>query len=170
MKIACTFTIAAAVFLTGCMGPNILHVNKGGVTAYGDIYWKREKIGEILINPQDLSSDQKDDLWVGVSPTNHMTFSEITETSMKKIAVPATKNYPASGPNDYDLGGYFLNFKDGILVRFGANRYGFPPKDITAFTQIGSRKNGSELSLPCSLNDFENVFGKADSVSRSFSW
>ena len=162
------------VCFTGCVGsPNLVHVTKGGIKAYGSIFGvfkKHEQIELIEINPRELSDAQMHELWVGLSLTNQTTFSEITEDAIKTIGVPSTKYYSASNPDDYFVCGYDFNFKAGQLVGFSADLHGNPPKDTAAFVKLGSRKNGNSLSLPCSVDDFEKVFGKADDVTRFHSW
>ena len=164
----------ATACFTGCVGsPNLVHVTKGGIKAYGSIigvFKKHEQIELIQINPRELSDDQTHELWVGLSLTNQLTFAEITEDAIKAIGIPATIYYSAAEPNDYFVCGYDFNFKSGKLVGFSASINGNPPKDMVAFVKLGSRKSGNSLSFPCSVDDFEKVFGKADDVRRFHSW
>ena len=163
-----------AVCLVGCAAsPNLVNVTKGGITAHGTIFGvfkKHEQIDLIEINPRKLSDDERKSLWVGLSSTNQIAFSEITEAAIKRIGIPATNFYSAANPESYFLCGYNFDFKDGEFVGFTASIYGNPPKDIVAFVKLGSLRSGSSLSFPCSVDDFEKVFGKADSINRYFSW
>lgn len=163
-----------AVCLEGCAAsPNLVDVTKGGIKAHGSIagvFSKHEQIDLIEINPRDLSDDQRRDIWVGVSLTNQMAFSEITEEAIKGIGVPATNYYSTASLGRYFLCGYSFNFKAGEFVGFTASLHGNPPKDKIAFVKLGSSKTGSSLSFPCSVDDFEKVFGKADDITRWFSW
>ena len=163
-----------ALCLSGCVAnPNLVFVTKGGITAHGSIFGvfkKHEEINLIAINPRELSDDRRRDIWIGLSSTNQTTFSEITEKLITDIGVSATHCYSAASPGHYYVCGYSFRFREREFVAFSANRYGYPPKDITAFVKLGSRKNGSSLSLPCSVNDFEKVFGKADAITRGFGW
>jgi hypothetical protein len=106
-----------------------------------------------------------------LSPTHQTAFAEITESAIKEIS---TSNYIPKSAGKlsciYYTGGYAFKFEEGHLVNFQANRYGFPPKKTTAFVRLGSRKSGSSLLLPCSVDDFEKVFGKADKITRGFGW
>ena len=159
---------------TGCVrSPNLVFVTKGGIKAQGSIFGvfkKHEQIELIEISPRKLTDGQMHDLWIGFPLTNQMTFAETTENAIKEFSEPATKYYPASSPGTYYVCGYSFSFEGGEFVGFSANLYGYPPKEITAFVKLGSRKSGSSLSLPCSVDDFEKVFGKADAIIRGFSW
>ena len=99
------------LFLTGCMGPNCLDLSKRAISASGDIYWHQDKIGHIYISPQDLPEFQKDDLWIGFSPTNRIAFSAVTEELVKATAIPATSYYTNGVPGDYYLDGYLFRFR-----------------------------------------------------------
>jgi hypothetical protein len=164
-----------AMSFTGCVrNPNLVFVTKGGIKAQGNIFGvfkKHEQIELIAINPLELTDGQMHDLWVGFPLTNQITFAEITEDAIKKIGI--LRENPPSVPRTetgYSVCGYSFDFKGGRFDGFSANLYGWPPKDIIAFVKLGSRKSGSSLSLPCSVDDFEKVFGKADAVTRGFSW
>jgi hypothetical protein len=149
-----------AISITGCSSPNLVFVTKGGIKAQGSVFGlfkTHEQIWLISINPRELTDGQMHDLWVGFPLTNQMTFAEITEDAINKISVTPAKC------------GYSFDFKEGRLDGFYANLYGWPPKDIVAFVKLGSRKSGSSLSLPCSVDEFEKVFGKADSITRGYS-
>ena len=145
-----------------------------GIKAQGAIsgvFRKHEEINSIGIDPRQLSEVQLHDLWVGLDSTNQTLFSEITEDAIKKIGI--LRGNPPSAPSTetgYSVCGYAFKFDGGRCVNVSANRYGFPPKEGTAFVKFGSRKNEASLSLPCSVEDFEKVFGKADKITRGFGW
>ena len=171
MRSTCVLVSLIAACFSGCVeSPNLVFVTKGGIEAQGGISWKRDHIDFIRINPRELSESQIRDFWVGLSPSEQVTFAEITEEAIKKVCVPATNYHSAANPGTYRVSGYEFCFRGGQFVAFGANRYGYPPKNITAFVKLGSRQSGSSLSLPCGVDDFEKVFGKADSVKRGFGW
>lgn len=172
MKITFLLIFIATVF-SGCAAasPNLLFGQMRGINAKGTISKQGEQIGLIEIDPRALSEVQLHDLWVGLASTNQTTFAEITEDLIKKIGIPSTKYYSApSTKTIYYVCGYSFRFEGGQLVSFLANQYGFPPKKTTAFVNLGSRKSKSSLSLPCSVDDFEKVFGKADKITRGFGW
>ena len=172
MKIAILLISVTAV-LVGCFGatPNLIFANTRGIKAKGTISGKLEKIRFIEINPRELSEIQIHDLWVGLSATNKTLFSEITESNIESIGILSTNYYSTSTANPtYFAFGYSFCFDRGQFISFLANQYGFPPKKVTAFVRLGSLKNQSELSLPCTIEDFEKVFGKANNITRGFSW
>lgn len=166
--------LIVSVCVAGCIGsPNNLEVSKVGIKAYGRIsgvFKKRDRIEVIQIDPRALSGEQAHDLWVGFAPTNQMTIADITEEVTQGIGVHSTNYYSAAGPHDYIACGYALSFSEGQLVSFHATHHGFPPSYESRFVQLGSRKSGSSLSFPCTVDDFEKVFGKADKIRRDFAW
>jgi hypothetical protein len=158
--------------LTGCVSsPNLLLVQMHGIKAQGSMAGQREQIEFIEISPQHLAGDQARDLWIDLTATRRVTMAEITDNLIKDAS---TSKFISSsqGPvtTTYYLQGYAFEFTAGCLVKFIANRYGFPPAKATAFVRLGSRKTGNSLSLPCSLQAFEQVFGKADLINHGFGW
>jgi len=159
---------------TGCVAsPNLVFVTKGGIKAQGSIFGvikKHEEINSIGIDIRKLSEIQLHDLWVGLDSTNQTLFAEISEDAIKKIGI-LRKNPPSAPSTEtgYSVCGYAFTFDGGQCVNVSANRYGFPPKEGTSFVKFGSRKSGASLSLPCSVDDFEKVFGKSDKITRGYS-
>jgi len=158
---------------TGCVrNPNLVFVTKGGIKAQGSIFGvfrKHEEINNIGIDIRELSEVQLHDLWVGLNSTNQTPFAEITEDAIKKIGI--FRGNPSSGYIGY---GYAFRFDGGQFVGVMATEAKYSiytyPREGTAFIKLGSRKSGFSLSLPCSVDDFEKVFGKADDIKRGFGW
>jgi len=97
--------------------------------------------------------------------------AEITEALIKDAATSKfVSSSQAHATSTYYYQGYAFEFAGGCLVKFTADRYGFPPAKTTAFVRLGSRKTGTALSLPCSIETLEQVFGKADQIKRGFGW
>jgi hypothetical protein len=171
-------SILVNTMLVGCSAasPNLLFVEMRGIKAQGAIsgvFRKHEEINSIGIDIRELSEIQLHDLWVGLDSTNQTPFAEITEDAIKKIGV--FRGNPPSAPSTktgYFVCGYKFIFDGGQFASLMANQYqySFPPKEGNAFVKFGSRKNGASLSLPCSVEDFEKVFGKPDKITRGFSW
>src|SRR6266446_4499553 len=111
-----------ALYFTGCASsPNLVSVTKGGIKGHGGISRKLERIDLIQIRPRELSEGEIHDLWVGLSATNQMTLTEITEDAIKEIGVPAKNYYSAPSPEtSYFVGGYSFSFEGGQLVAFDA--------------------------------------------------
>jgi hypothetical protein len=170
MKPALLLILAAAFLCCMAASPNILFVAKGGIKAQGTISKQREQIDLIQIDLQRVSELELRDLWVGLSPTNQITFAEVTESVIKETSSTNFVSETGKPSHTYYAAGYSFRFEEGHLVNFQANRYGFPPKKTTAFVKLGSRKSETPLSLPCSVDDFEKVFGKADKITRGFGW
>lgn len=172
-------SISVTTMLVGCSAasPNLLFAEMRGIKAQGDIcrknFRKHEEINSIGIDIHELSEIQLHDLWVGLNSTNQTSFAEITEDAIKKIGVfrGDTPSTPST-KTGYFVCGYKFIFDGGQFASLMANQYqySFPPKEGTAFVKFGSRKNGASLSLPCSVEDFEKVFGKADKITRGFGW
>jgi hypothetical protein len=155
----------------GCTAsPNLLTLTNNGIRAQGTISYKGERIEEIDIYPDKLVSDKGRQLWVSFSSGKEMTLQNITEQMMQALATPASSYYPqyysVHENHDYYIDGYNFQFKNGRLIKLSINLYGWPPRDRIAFVNIG-RSNGPSVKLPCSVSDFEKVFGKAN-IARAY--
>ena len=132
---------------------------RAAIEADGDIsgvFINKERILHIEILPKKLSEAELQDIWVALSPTNRIALADVTEDKIKSFTVDHCS----------------FEFDKGKLVKFGAEVYGY---DYPTFKKgnsvcIGSIKNNSSLTLPCSPNDFEKVFGKADEIQRMTMW
>jgi hypothetical protein len=147
---------------------NALNVEKPGIEAEGRISEHNEWIEYIDAAPRKLSEDEFHDLVVGFSSGKQMLLSEITEDVIKRIATPATAYYSTARSDSYYVDGYAFAFEKGQLTRFMVTVHGFPPKSAMAFDKISSQISGRSLSLPCSVDDFEKVFGKANKITRGY--
>ncbi len=127
---------------------------QGGISG---IFKRKEKISIIDMFPRKLQEADLHDIWVELSPTNRIMLADITEESIR--------------PDPSGLY-YSYRFEDHKLVGFkiAAYDHGYPHYDENKTIRIGSLKNKSSLKLPCSLKDFEKVFGRADEVDRKFMW
>ena len=106
----------------------------------------------------EISQDAEElqDIWVALSPTNRIALADITEDMLKPYAV----NH------------YTFEFNGNKLVRFEAEVYG---RDYSSFKEgntisLGSLRNKSTLTLPCSVEGFEKVFGEPDEIDRMHMW
>lgn len=117
-----------------------------------------------------LSSEQWQELWIGFSSGKQVPLQSITADLLKAVATPASYYYPAyyaaHHNHDYYIDGYNFEFENGCLAKLLVNLYGWPPKQRTAFVNIGS-SNGASLNLPCSTSDFEKVFGQVK-IGRTY--
>ena len=132
---------------------------RAAIEADGDIsgvFINKERILHIEILPKKLSEAEFQDIWVALSPTNRIALADITEDKIKSFTVDHCS----------------FVFDKGKLVKFGAEVYGcdYPTFKKGNSVCIGSIKNNSSLTLPCSPNDFEKVFGKADEIDRMTMW
>ncbi len=136
-----------------------LDFSKGAIQADGEItgaFKQSERILHIEIFPMKLSEAELQDIWVSFSPTNRLSLIEITEDKIKPYA------------DDH----HAFQFVDGRLVRFTVNVYGYAYPNFKKgnVVGLGSTRNASALTLPCSVADFEKVFGKADEIVRKTMW
>jgi hypothetical protein len=151
----------------GCSASaNLLTVSKEGIRGQGSISSKGEQIETIDIHPDELSPNEGQDLWIRFSSGKQVPLQSITEDLLKTIATPSSYYYSAPRNPSYYVDGYDFEFEKGHFTELLINLYGWPPRDITAFVSIGSRK-GTSLTLPCSISDFENVFGKVK-IGRAY--
>ena len=132
---------------------------RAAIEADGDIsgvFINKERVIHIEIFPKKLSEADLRDIWVTLSPTNRIALADITEDKVKSYA----DNH------------HFFGFDGHKLVGFGVDVYGYEyPTFIKGnVVSLGSFKNNSSLTLPCSPNDFEKVFGKADEIDRITMW
>jgi hypothetical protein len=113
---------------------------------------RKEAILHIEICLRKLSASELQDYWIALSPTNRVALSEITEDTIKP----------------YKFSHYLFKFENNRLVRFNAEvyGYGYPHYQNGSIVSIGSFKNETSLVLPCSVEDFEKVFGKPDEIAR----
>jgi hypothetical protein len=121
------------------------------------IFRRKESIGDVAIWPKKLSQTELQDIWVEFSPTNRITLADITEDKIK---------------SDPDGIYYSYQFEAHKLVFFEVKSHDrdYPNYKEEKTVRIGSLKNKSSFKLPCSLEDFEKVFGKADEIDRNFMW
>jgi hypothetical protein len=121
------------------------------------IFKRKETISHIEIFPKKLSAAELQNIWVECSPTNRIALANVTEDKIRP---------------DPDGLYYFYQFEGHKLVGFKVAAYdhGYPNYNETKTIRIGSLKNESSLKLPCSVEDFEKVFGKADEITRKFMW
>jgi len=167
-----TKLILACAIISGCVtSPNLLFLKRPGIDAQGGISRKREQIDVITITPQQLPDQDRHDLWVEISPDNRLPLADITEDIIKKASV---KSYITTNTGttscSYYIAGYSFEFEAGHFTRLDAIRYSFPPPNIPVHVEFGSQKRNCKLSLPCSIADFENVFGASNTVTRGFFW
>jgi hypothetical protein len=159
--------------VAGCFtaSPNLLSVQRPGITARGTISKQEERIELIDIDLRQLPETQIHEISIALTPTNQATLAEITEDAVQEISTPSTVYYSAPSTGiTYFVSGYSIRFEGGRLVTITASRYGFPAKNTAAYVKFSSHVNRHSLTLPCSVAEFEDVFGKADKITKGFSW
>jgi hypothetical protein len=127
--------------------------SRASIQADGDltgVFKKKEHISRIEIFVQKLSKSELQDIWICFSQTNKISLADITEDKIKPYA-----------DNQHSF-----QFDNGKLIKFSVYS-DFEKRNIVA---LGSTKNNSSLTLPCSAGDFEKVFGKADEIDRMTMW
>jgi len=133
--------------------------SRASIQADGDlqgVFKKKERVLHIEIFPKKLPEEELQDIWVSFSPTNKFSLADITEDKIKPYA-----------DNQHSF-----QFENGNLVKFNVNVYGYEYPNFKRgnIVALGSIKNNRSLTLPCSIEDFENVFGKADEIDRMTMW
>jgi hypothetical protein len=134
---------------------------RGTVEADGRIrglFKRKDQILHIQMFPNKLSQAERQDIWVALSPTNRIALADITEDKIKLYSVDHCS----------------FEFYGKKLARFSADIYGYDNDDpdfkMGNPVSVGSIKNKSSLRLPCSVEDFEKVFGNADEIKRIHRW
>jgi hypothetical protein len=152
--------------IAACRGsPNLLIATTDGVRGQGSISYMGEQIELIQMHPGDLPANERSNIMIGFSTHPAMPLDSITEEFVKRIAVPSTRYYSEPLNPAYFVDAYDFEFENGRLREVYVNLNGWPPKGINAFSNIGS--DHGAFKLPCSISEFEQVFGKAKIV-RSY--
>ncbi len=153
--------------LSACDTPKVLIIESPGIRAQGYSSAQREWIEQIELDPRKLPTGQDHDLWIGLSTGNRMLVSEITEESIRRISVFPSRPLKGQVANNCcSAGGFGFDFEGGNLTHFGTSIYG--DNNGSASPRLGSQKSGRSLSLPCSVDEYEQVFGKAAHITRRY--
>lgn len=149
---------------------NIIEVRKGEILAQGEPTRDGERLNVLTIDLQRMSSDGKTNLWVEFPDNQKFALSAITMEEVKSRSTKEWQSPDSKTQKSFDVGGYWFEFDGNTLISLSVSKYGRPPTQKIAFTRIGSFSSNASLSLPCTLGQFEEVFGKADQIKRWWSW
>jgi len=147
-------------------------IARGSVVAEGGftgIFKRREQFTSIEICADNLAESDLRDLWIALSPTNRTALADLTEDKFKELAGASENVLLPRG--SYRFKQYTFHFEHSKLVRLSG--FNYPDSDRwhdPIPLRIGSAIRQRELSLPCTLPEFEGVFGKADQVDRGVVW
>ena len=133
--------------------------SRGAIVADGETtgtFKHTDHIEHVVIFPEKLTTAELQDICVIFSPTNRIALADLTEDKIKSYAVDNSS----------------FHFNVSKLVEFESGRYYWDHPEINKGNVVClcSLKNNRSLVLPCSVEDFEKVFGKADEVERIFEW
>jgi hypothetical protein len=168
--------LLASVVLCGCItgsDSNRIEVRKGPVFAKGVVRSaSREELDWVELDVGKSQGDPLTNMWVEVQSTEKATLTSITPKFLKEKGAADWKGPDRTygGTATYYLRGYAFCFDGERLIAFKANRSGFPPGKREAKPRLGLVAGGASLTLPCSLPEFESVFGKPDDVTRGWAW
>ena len=166
------FVFVIGIVLWGCATvpvPGKLEVIKGNIHAQGRVA-TAEKGGALIRAIQiDLStapSEFLEDIWVVVRIVGKTTLAKVTPQLLKENGYTIMEvKPPREGLTDrYCDSGFSFDFnRDGKLIRLEANT-GSNDDTSTENPRIGSFSSTLSLALPCTLPQFNSVFGKSDKV------
>ncbi len=132
-------------------------LNQSAINASGTITGmlrKREKLTHIEIFPAKLPKESLQDIWVVLPTASRISIAEIVESMTNGTAER-----------------YSFIFDERALARLkGWGSDGTTGERIVNGSKFGSFKNNREITLPCSVQEFESVFGIADEISRRVMW
>jgi len=156
--------------LTSC-APNVVEVHKGAIVGYGETRHPplrtTELIGELDINLRDISNEDRTNLWLEFANGEKMTFEAISLQQMKQLAASEDTN-TSNAQITYSKDGYAFSFDGSTPVKLMIFQQSGPPQYTNVFSKVGSLSSNQVLTLPCTLKQFEAVFGKPDQIDRKW--
>ena len=163
--------IFLSVIFTGC-APNFVEIHKKGILAEGsEVFRGSEKIDYFQINPAMMSQSDQTNLWIELSDGAKTSFANLTRAFVKPHAIFESIE-PHSDSNKEAIfyrDGYTFTFSGEKLVNLKITTTCWPAAaQNNAFTKIGLFSSNQTLSLPCTVKQFEEVFGKAEKVDRKW--
>ncbi len=130
---------------------------------------RKEILCSIELFPGNLSEAERHNIWFVLSRTNCIALSDATENRIKAIALESHDNSPL--PRTYSVNRYRFEYQGNKLVKLTGYEYDDSSHPVRGTSvNFGSLKSNSSLVLPCSVQDFETVFGKADEITRIVVW
>jgi hypothetical protein len=165
--------VLTAVMMTSC-APNVLNIQKGAIFGEGRTSYPPlrggEKIHSLDINPQKMSHADQTNLWVELPDGEKVSFAAMTRAKIKSHAIWETKD-PRSNSDekaDYFAGSYNFRFDGETLFNLHIVDQGWQTHYAKGFPKIGSFSSNHFLILPCTLKEFEEVFGKPNQIDRKW--
>jgi len=164
--------LLVAITAGGCVmkKTNNIEVWRGAIFAYGKPDHGIDQLNGLEINCVNMSHEDQTNLWIGFPQNKKIALSAITFEEAKALSEKEHINPENNMRRFYYAGGYSFEFINQVPISFQASKYEFALSNKIAFTRIGSFSNNRLLTLPCTLNQFEEVFGKPDRIRRWWSW
>ena len=173
--------IVLCVAFTGCpsfFGDSLYRYEKGKLLARGWIS-SEAKGGARLdsldieeLNTEKVSREFRDDIWVELRCGEKTKLSALTIQFVKERGFKENHFKNDLSIYDSENSGFEFDFsQDGILCEWHI----FPVVKHASFSstvnpRMGSFSTGKSLALPCSVPEFESVFGKPDKLYQLQNW
>jgi hypothetical protein len=162
--------IFIALMVTSC-APNVVEVRKGAIIGYGGTqhppFRSLELIGELDVNLRNMANEDKTNLWIELAGGIKMAFDTISIQQVQRYSALEYTNHP-SPEIIYFVDGYTFTFDSTTPTHLTILQYGWPPHQTNVFSRVGSYSSRLALTLPCTLKQFEEVFGKPDRIDRKW--
>ncbi len=154
------------LIVTSC-APNLVEVHKGDIVGYRGTQRPplrtQELIGELDVSLRNLASEDRTNLWLEFADGEKMTFDAINLLQIKQHGASASTN-SSSTQTTYSRDGYKFIFDGSTPIQLMILQHGWPDRGTNVFSRVGSFSSNQTLTLPCTLKQFEAVFGKPDLI------
>ena len=160
--------LALCVVSCGCITiPNATEVRSGIVFAQGHPSMRGDTLGYLQIDLRSANADYRHDIWAATKDGKSVALADITIGLLKSQGAREWigSSHEYGGTVCYDILNSHYWFDGERLIAIRA-------WEETGFRgpRFGSRSSGSAITLPCTLREFESVFGKSEYRERYFHW
>jgi hypothetical protein len=155
---------------SGCvlMGSYRVYVRRECISGSGSASRNHDhdQLRVVTINLTDAKGDVWDDIWIELSPGEKTSIGSITRTLLMEHQAKHENNCS----DCFFFGRLTFEFNGEILKKVDAD-WGVTPAAKKGFNpRIGSVHRGASLTLPCTIPQFESVFGECDKVWRDYDY
>jgi len=171
--------LAIVVCLTtvGCASDfHFLTVSKNSIYGSGRVSTRLgEQLTEIEIDLRSPGTTLAADIWIEMPDGENTTLDSISRVGLIRENARERKEkhneyYRYSDKTRFELPGFVFWFDDDRLVGVEARPVVQGASQRSVRPALGSRSRETSLTLPCTSQEFESVFGKADRVKMGHGW
>ena len=156
----------SCVLVVGCASLAEYHV--GPLAIRSDTIPGSGRVQSICIDFRGSSGDTLMDAWIETHKHERLKLADITPAMLIARGATEWRNRDAHiRPEDpdeaYVLRGLRFTYRQGKLWQFSMNPEAFALGKQETAPRIGLTRSGGSVTLPCSRQEFESVFGKIES-------